>query len=91
MNATKLIAGVVATGALTVGVLGLGAGTANAAPVSGPLPSRWGPPPPPPPWRDGPGPGPVGWAPPPGAGPIPGGWANGWQPPGGFCVFEFCI
>ncbi|MEZ0052918.1 hypothetical protein ABIA30_003943 [Mycobacterium sp. MAA66] len=44
-------------------------------------------------WGGPPGPPgpPPGWAEAHPGMPFPNGWAGGWQPQGGFCVFEFCV
>jgi hypothetical protein len=97
MKTTKIVAGLAIAGSLAAGAVGISTGVANAdpGPGVGPVATDWRPGPPPPPWRDGPGwggPGPVGWgAPPPPPVPFPGGWNGGWEPNGGFCLFDLCV
>lgn len=94
MKPMKIVAGLAIVGGLAAGAMGVGAGLANAdpGPGIGAVPTDWRHPGPPPPWQGGPGwgaPGPVAWGPPPP--PVPGGWNGGWEPNGGFCLFDLCI
>ena len=97
MKPVKIVAGLAIAGGLAAGAVGIGTGVANAdpGPGLGPVATDWRPGPPEP-WHDGPGwrdPGPVGWGgpPPPPPVPFPGGWNGGWEPNGGFCLFNLCI
>jgi hypothetical protein len=81
MKPTKIMATLAVAGGLAAGAVGLGAGLASADPG---------------PWYgnghgwhgdDGPRWDGRGW----GNGPIPGGWNGGWEPWGGFCLFNACI
>jgi hypothetical protein len=76
--------GALVTAGLGLAALGVGAGVADAAPITSTNIAQWGgwgPPPPGPGWG---GPGRVGWAPPPppfyGGGGY-GGYGGGWAPP----------